>query len=211
MTVKNKLLTMLRMQDTMNRAINEDWIARNEPWYRAIWIECGEFIEHHGYKWWKKQELNLEQMKMELVDIWHFGLSDLFREGRGAVEIAYQLEPHFQYPHSSHLKALDLAELLAYETLAAKRFALVRFLQLMHATGMSFDELYQTYVAKNVLNVFRQEHGYKAGTYVKIWDGREDNEHLTELLAELDPNADDFADTLYGRLQERYDAVTTAA
>lgn len=43
---------------------------------------------------------------------------------------------------------------------------------------MNWLEWFKQYTGKNVLNVFRQDHGYKAGTYIKVWDGREDNEHL---------------------------------
>ena len=52
------------------------------------------------------------------------------------------------------------------------------FATIMHLIEMDFDALYRSYVGKNVLNFFRQDHGYKEGTYVKNWAGREDNEHL---------------------------------
>ena len=56
----------------------------------------------------------------------------------------------------------------------------------MRASDLSFDQLYRMYVGKNVLNFFRQDHGYKDGSYVKVWDGREDNEHLSDILSRLD-------------------------
>jgi hypothetical protein len=60
------------------------------------------------------------------------------------------------------------------------------FHTLMRACDLSADALYRHYVGKNVLNFFRQDHGYQDGTYVKEWQGREDNEHLSELLESLD-------------------------
>jgi hypothetical protein len=72
---------------------------------------------------------------------------------------------------------------------------------------LDFDSLYRAYVGKNVLNFFRQDHGYKEGTYVKNWAGREDNEHLVEVVSELDSSAADFADLLYQALSERYQQV----
>jgi hypothetical protein len=78
------------------------------------------------------------------------------------------------------------------------------FARVMALIGMEFDELYRHYVGKNVLNFFRQDHGYKEGTYVKTWHGREDNEHLAELLAVLDSDSDDFRDRVYEGLRERY-------
>ena len=76
----------------------------------------------------------------------------------------------------------------------------------MGAVDMSSDDLYRQYIGKNVLNFFRQDHGYKEGTYIKVWDGKEDNEHLVEVLDQLDPSLDNFADLLYAELESRYPA-----
>ena len=72
---------------------------------------------------------------------------------------------------------------------------------------MTLDDLYVAYVGKNVLNFFRQDFGYKDGTYKKNWAGREDNEHLIELANALDKSAGDFADQLYQALAERYKQI----
>ena len=74
----------------------------------------------------------------------------------------------------------------------------------MLASGLDFDSLYSSYVGKNVLNFFRQDHGYQEGSYVKTWAGREDNEHLVELLQGLDQGAADYADAVYAALSVRY-------
>jgi hypothetical protein len=80
----------------------------------------------------------------------------------------------------------------------------------MTASGLDFDSLYTAYVGKNVLNFFRQDNGYKDGTYVKNWDGREDNEHLSELVAVMDHSAADFAEQVYAVLAERYAELVLA-
>jgi hypothetical protein len=54
------------------------------------------------------------------------------------------------------------------------------------------------------MNVFRQDHGYKAGTYIKIWNGREDNEHLVEVLEIVDLESPHVRDELYSSLKARY-------
>jgi hypothetical protein len=71
---------------------------------------------------------------------------------------------------------------------------------------MPVDELFRLYVGKNVLNHFRQDHGYKSGEYRKLWNGREDNAHLVELLDELGGPADTVPDRLYEALAGRYRA-----
>jgi hypothetical protein len=69
---------------------------------------------------------------------------------------------------------------------------------------MDSNELYRQYVGKNVLNFFRQDHGYKEGTYNKIWNGREDNEHLVDVLSNLDISLSDYSDKVYSGLELRY-------
>jgi hypothetical protein len=75
---------------------------------------------------------------------------------------------------------------------------------------MAFDELYEIYVGKNVLNMFRQDHGYKEGTYLKIWQGREDNEHLADIMRTLDSDLATFKDDVYAALVSIYRAAQTA-
>jgi hypothetical protein len=69
---------------------------------------------------------------------------------------------------------------------------------------MPFDELYEIYVGKNVLNMFRQDNGYKEGSYSKIWNGREDNEVLADILQQMNCNSESFRDDIYRALAENY-------
>jgi ABC-type hemin transport system ATPase subunit len=74
----------------------------------------------------------------------------------------------------------------------------------MTSCEMSWNDAYTQYVSKNVLNIFRQRHGYKEGTYIKIWNGEEDNVVLARLLSQLDPAREDFADQLHRELEQAY-------
>ena len=55
-----------------------------------------------------------------------------------------------------------------------------------------------------MLNFFRQDNGYKDGTYRKLWGGREDNEVLVDIIHLLDANQHDFKDAIYASLQVEY-------
>jgi dimeric dUTPase (all-alpha-NTP-PPase superfamily) len=202
--LKQALINMLSMQDRMNSRVHEQWIQQDFEWYRATWIECGELIEHYGYKWWKKQEADLEQVRLEVVDIWHFGLSALFRETKDIEQIANEIVAELEEYQPNGLGVQEATEALALHSLQTKGFSPSHFWDLMLAAGLDFDSLYCAYVGKNVLNLFRQDHGYKVGNYVKTWGGREDNEHLVELVAPLDKSAIDFADQVYRALDDRY-------
>lgn len=195
----------------MNSRVHEHWIAQDFEWYRAIWIECGELIEHYGYKWWKKQETDMDQVRLEIIDIWHFGLSALFQDDKDIERIAGEIEAELVGYEVAGLGVRDATEVLALHSLQSKGFSPSRFWELMISAGLDFDSLYTAYVGKNVLNFFRQDNGYKAGTYIKNWAGREDNEHLVELLAPLDKNALDFADQVYRALEGRYRELVVKA
>ena len=69
--------------------------------------------------------------------------------------------------------------------------------------GVNLSSLYECYIAKNVLNRFRQDHGYKEGSYVKIWNGKEDNAVMNEILASGISEIDD----IYAALKAEYAKV----
>ena len=207
--MKSRLNSMLDLQDAMNRKVNPDWREQGFPWYRAIWVECAELLDHYGWKWWKHQQPDMEQVKLELIDIWHFGLSQLLLGDKDPEAVADQLVEVFSSVSESGGGALDFRDQLetfTLSTLGTRDFNPAEFALLLQTVDLSFDELYTRYIGKNVLNFFRQDHGYQEGTYRKIWAGREDNEHLVELSGELDSSDPGFKDAIYAGLAARYKA-----
>ena len=209
--------TMIALQAGMNARVNPDWVNAAYPYLRAALIEGAEAIDHHGWKWWKKQDKDLEQLQMELVDIWHFGLSHLLLEAGGNEEKATallmagaQADQQIAFDGKDYqIAALDTVEKLELSIglAAARRFSVPLFAALLHDCGMDWHALFCQYVGKNVLNFFRQDHGYKEGTYQKHWNGREDNEHLVEVMLSLNSEDDDFRHQLYTCLKARYEHV----
>ncbi|QFU77852.1 dUTP diphosphatase [Halioglobus maricola] len=195
---------MLTMQDNMNTRVHPQWIEQHFEWYRAAWIECGELIDHYGFKWWKKQQPDLEQVRLEAIDIWHFGMSALFAEDKSIETLAAEIEADIRGHQPSGDGVREATEALALNCLETKGFSVGLFWDLMLASGLDFDGLYAAYVGKNVLNFFRQDHGYKDGSYIKNWSGKEDNEHLVEIVDSLDKGAEDFAKQVYSALEKRY-------
>lgn len=195
---------MLDLQDSMNTKVNANWQAQGYEWYRAIWVECAELLDHYGWKWWKKQTPDTEQVALELIDIWHFGLSILLQSGIKPELIVAQIQNQLVIATDEKDFRLDLEKFVA-ATLNDHQFHIGLFGRLMAGIDMSFEQLYRGYVGKNVLNFFRQDHGYKDGSYRKHWhDGREDNEHLVEVVLSLDTTNLEFKDELYVALKDRY-------
>lgn len=199
-----QIAIMLDLQRGMNAKVNSDWINKGFEWYRAIWVECAELMDHYGWKWWKKQAPDTEQVALELIDIWHFGLSILLQSGRPQAELVAEVQAALTIATDEKDFRLDLEKFVA-ATLADKQFHIALFGRLMAGIDMSFEQLYRGYVGKNVLNFFRQDNGYKDGSYRKHWhDGREDNEHLVEAVQSLDTTTPAFKDELYRALSQRY-------
>jgi dimeric dUTPase (all-alpha-NTP-PPase superfamily) len=210
------LLAMLALQERMNRKIDPEWASAGHAFLRAVLVEAVEGLEHYGWKWWKRQDPNLEQLRIELVDIWHFLLSHYLVQTEGIqAKAAGQIASEWRDPAEIafdgvvyDVSKVDLRrklELLAALS-AVRRVSLPLFSSLLEDCGMDVERLYRDYVSKNVLNHFRQDNGYKAGTYRKMWQDREDNEHMAEILARLAPSAG-LADELYRELERKYRAL----
>lgn len=202
MNTFNKVLTMLRLQQENNIVTQgAEWYAKGNSWANVIIAETGEYLDSVGYKWWKQQDIDIENAKTELVDIWHFLLSDL-------IEPELLFRPTAQFSFEDRVKPLGQHIAFVVDGVEEKPLkpnteydknvtpfinamlnrnpdTVKQFLRLCQRIGMGFDELYTRYVVKNALNRFRQNNGYNDGTYRKIIDGLEDNTQVLRLAAEL--------------------------
>ncbi|MEC7105535.1 MAG: dUTP diphosphatase [Pseudomonadota bacterium] len=198
------LHTMADMQEQHNVLVHPQWREQGFEFYRAMWVECAEMLDHFGWKWWKQQTPDIDQVKLELVDIWHFALSELMRERAIDPAVAEQLAT-VSVDKATDPEGFRLAiETLAAACLSTRSFDLSAFCAAMAALPMDYAELYALYIGKNMLNRFRQNNGYKSGEYRKLWQGREDNEHLIELLDELSDVPEQLPERLYAGLEARY-------
>ncbi len=208
------LRAMLELQDGMNRKINPDWLSAGYPFLRAVLVEAVEGLEHYGWKWWKSQAPDLDQLRIELIDIWHFLLSEylvrahgdktraaraLLQDWRSGLIVEFDAQ---QYDIAS-LDIRGKLELLTALS-AVRRSCTPLVAELLAACGVNAAQLFRDYVSKNVLNHFRQDHGYKTGEYRKFWDGREDNVHLSQILQQLAASDEELPQALYQSLDERY-------
>lgn len=219
MLLREQASTMLSLQMSMNAKVDPDWLAARYPYLRAVAIEGAEAIEHHGWKWWKKQEKDLPQLQMELIDIWHFILSEILLRNSGNLDASLAalmilldsantqkiIDFDDQQYSIDELDLLTKLELLIALSVV-RRIELSLFQSIMSKCQIGWLDLYRQYVGKNVLNMFRQDHGYKDGSYQKIWNGREDNEYLVEIIDSLDPNQAKFKDQVYIALKSSYPA-----
>lgn len=211
---------MLQLQDQINSQVNPDWKTAEQDWSTTVFVETAEMIESFGYKWWKKQTPDMDNVRLELVDIWHFLMSGMIEDASITEEVD-KLPQHiydafiFSQTEVDKLTFQYLATYMS-STFSAENFgvACACFAQLCDRAQLSWNDLYSTYVSKNALNAFRANNGYKEGTYQKIWstdniDGdREDNYFLMEYIKTLDLNTvEDLYAKVYAYLETTYRTV----
>ena len=175
---------MVELQHQFNKQVAEDYLEKDFNWNSAIIAESGELLDSLGYKWWKKQEPDMENVKVEAIDLLHFVISDILQlnynyeeslEASFIDETISEFEENFTSDiYEKEFEDEDLfglVNILNYNEIP--RFATLKIM--FKKLDMSNEDVYIAYIVKNCLNKFRQDNGYKDGSYIKNWNGREDN------------------------------------
>ncbi len=226
----DKILLMLQLQAQLNDATNgEKWtngVTKNGKvinWKRCIYMECAEMVDSFSWKHWKSinKEPDWDNLQIEVVDVWHFimslaieNYSKLLKGGIEDLAINISnLESFSTIDTKNELFASQDEVILKVEniiriSLDKQSFdldALIReFFDLVLMSGLDLETLYRLYVGKNILNQFRQDNGYKDGSYIKVWNGDEDNVIMKKLWEE---DASIKPEVLYKELAKLYIAL----
>lgn len=198
---KEKIDEMFDLQNKLNiMTCGEQWRngytkeKREIDWYRCIYMETAELIDSFNWKHWKNINVkpDLENAYIEIVDIWHFVMSAMIEEFglNTAKKRAYLTFKHFlKYDKDEdwykEKTLFYFAEELILSSIKTKDSLdlVASFFELLYKLdNFTMNEVYKLYIGKNVLNQFRQDHGYKEGSYKKIWDGVEDNVFMQKYL-----------------------------
>jgi dimeric dUTPase (all-alpha-NTP-PPase superfamily) len=209
----SNLIKMFELQDAFNKKVHPEWRTQNFAFDEAIIVESAELFEHLGYKWWKSNEIDINQAVMELVDIWHFGMSHMitsdieapfskFVEQIGSQDYFILQNQRIEHLDINHIKHCVKTMIHSISDSNYSFFDIESFMSAWFNFGLDYDDLYKKYVGKNALNEFRQNNGYKSGTYIKVWDGREDNEFLTDILQSVS-----IDENLYTNVIEQLEAI----
>ena len=197
----DKILLMLQLQMQLNDATNGDkWtkgVTKNGKtinWKRCIYMECAEMVDSFSWKHWKSinQDPDWDNLQIEVVDVWHFIMSlaienyDETMKG-GIEDLAINISALDSFSKidatnntfAPDSEVIDKVESIMRISLSKEDLDLEKliadFFDLTILSGLNLEALYRLYVGKNILNQFRQDNGYKDGTYIKIWNGDEDN------------------------------------
>ncbi len=208
---KEILKQMFALQQKLNDETNglgwENGYTKNDKiinWKRCIYMECAELIESFAWKHWKaiNAPTDWDNVKVEIVDIWHFIMSLVLENYKnnhlgdldkivddivGIKSFKAFCSPPVMSEKSTFEIINDAEELIHICTGFDKKIfpeLLECYFLMSLKCGVNLDELYKFYLAKNILNRFRQNNGYKEGTYKKVWNGKEDNEVMLSLVSE---------------------------
>ncbi len=227
----DKILLMLQLQAQLNDATNgQEWtkgITKNGKvinWKRCIYMECAEMIDSFSWKHWKSihKEPDWDNLQIEVVDVWHFIMSlameDYSINLKGQIEdLAINISNLDKFStidtddesYAAQDKVMTKVENIMLLVLDRERFDLdaifSEFFDLVIMSGLDLETLYRLYVGKNILNQFRQDNGYKDSTYIKIWNGEEDNIVMKRIWEE---NGDIKPEVLYKELAKAYLSLT---
>ncbi|MCH9646560.1 MAG: dUTP diphosphatase [Proteobacteria bacterium] len=214
----NQIKQMFELQQQLNDATNGTiWTegatkeGRQISWLRCIYMEAAEAIDSFNWKHWKDIDAkpDLDNVKVELVDIWHFLMSEAIHYGdAGFAEIYNDMQPERETNPEKLVEILEKIVAISASANVDKSqnslyqlFAL--FFQAIAHMEMDVPELYKRYLVKNQLNTFRQDHGYKDGSYVKMWGEVEDNVIAFNIM---DDNPELTPEQLYEQLELAYPA-----
>lgn len=216
-----KMTEMYELQNKLNISTNgANWlsgVARNGKsinWFRCITFESAELCNSISWKHWKDvwQDDDIANIRIEIVDIWHFMVSQHLVNLKGDIKkaVADVLQEYnnasdkLYVSHHKDMSILELGEKMMLQSLLRHLDFKLFFLLVAKVENFSMDDVYSLYIGKNCLNEFRQKNGYADGIYKKLWAGEEDNVHMQRLL-ESNPNM--TFDELYRKLDTIYKSL----
>lgn len=223
--IKEMLQLQQRLNDDTNGIGWENGTTKEGKlinWKRCIYMECAELVDSFPWKHWKniKSPINKENVVVEIVDIWHFvmslGLEIAAHDQKSIDELTLEIVSSSGFINFCK-EPFKMEDYNAYEIVNDIEILIntcsgfnIDFLELLRnyfglalKCEVNLKKLFSVYMGKNVLNKFRQDHGYKDGSYIKNWNGKEDNEIMNEILAK---NINE-PDKIYLELEKYYKSV----
>jgi dimeric dUTPase (all-alpha-NTP-PPase superfamily) len=188
--VARMILEMFQIQDQLNtNSYAKEWLEKGASeefdYSLAAGQELGEFFNSLPYSWWSKAEPDRKNCVTEIIDAWHFIMSQLIIDYRGDVAysafFANQRYEKFAASMDSKIEQSNNSSRVIAKRLTATLYLrdaavassmehyIYVFWGLCHAYSLPIEHLYARYVGKAVLNRFRVDNGYKRKEYDKIW------------------------------------------
>jgi dimeric dUTPase (all-alpha-NTP-PPase superfamily) len=204
---------IIEKQIELNDSIISNW--RDQNWELAIITECAEAIDSCHWKWWKAGTDDINNLKIEAIDLLHFIISnmlswDLAYSGDTQL-LSSDLANEFLQAADSQsnemvirsLSFTDVIKEIIRDTLEKRHKLAAHWLFILFAKlDMNFDDVSAMYFAKNLLNEYRQLRGYKDsnGNYPKVVNGIEDNVRFLAIVKEIGADDPDLREKAFAKM-----------
>lgn len=212
----------------------EEWVSgvtnkgKDIDWETCIMVEAGELMDSVAWKHWKgiNDATDTDNVRIEIVDILHFMLSltiehthnniTMYEVGTNYVTKAGELATAYIQNLDENVaeEILPQPDDTIYRVVAKKLVANVLNGNLTEAWGafgmLSYTafnspiDIFELYISKYMLNKFRYDHGYMEGTYIKDWEGEEDNSYMNTIRSSADILTEEGRTEIYNLLESRY-------
>lgn len=180
-TIQNQLNTNSYAQAWLERGKTEEY-----DYSLAAGQELGEFFNSLPYAWWSAPEEDRSNCITEIIDAWHFIMSQLIIDYNGEVDYcAYFANKEYETFTNVLKEKAEVgkdAARRAAKALTARLYVnhvegihnvlpnyIRLFWALCNAYELPIELLHARYVGKSVLNRFRVDNGYKRKEYDKKW------------------------------------------
>lgn len=209
---------MLSQQKEINVKVDPNWTTKNYDWKTAILVELAEGIDSTPWKWWKKGSIDWINLEIELVDkmffinakmiemnmeenVKIFFMNQMIHEKNNPIKVERTLDV------ATKAKVLMRDEFLRILALDYYLVLIPTWFKIWNAIGNDTERLFKLYALKFTLNQFRQDHGYKDGSYIKMWNGVEDNKAAIA-LSETIAYDENYVENLTAALETAYANLT---
>lgn len=221
-----RLLELVKIQTEVQSKLSPQWMENDNNFMWQARKELTEAMEAIGptpySEWWKKTGSSKGQLVLEYIDTLVFSICDsVKREGveagfaevldgwSEAVKLLEESDDYFTMPEVIAIN--ETIDALTYSDGGHYKYL---FCLLLRNVG-DIEGIYTWYLAKAVLNKFRNINGYKDGTYIKLWDGvNEDNHYLEEIIQQVTMDSEamksreSIETELMGKLEATYTNLT---
>lgn len=213
-----QVTAMIELQAAADLRSDCDGRHERRMFLRDALFEMTDAMQHSG--WCLNRDFlgNAEAATNDIINAFQHILSEFIAKARGDTVNAATL---FKYSASASsgdvlfdgqsytismldpLRAIEINIGLC----AVGRICIPLFARLFTDLGLQWADLYERFVAKKVLQCFRNDQGYPNGRYVRVWSGQEDSSHLKGVMRDLDRSSPQLYRHAYEGLDVLYDSL----
>jgi len=204
-------------QREINEKVDNDWETKKRNWNLAIITESVELLDSIDWPWWKNKKTDWDNVTVEMIDTFTFLLSHLIEQKMENLIVPYISIREMENAKNPVIikKDKELEEFVLNKMsvdflrsilMGNVLSTFIIWFDVWYSLGFNITDLFKFYFTKNCLNLFRQNHGYKEGTYQKIWHGEEDNAILNRVIIDIDYD-DNFQDNVNFQIDQIYNSL----